>query len=237
MSARTAWVYIAAATWLAAVWLGLLGGCGAGAAGGDDPGGSGSTADAAPVTAGIVTTVAPAPPGASTTISPQVDTSGPGTPGPGTTLGLRPNSVVDLSAEIRGLLGESGVPIYLPRALPSGYAVAESSLEDQVPGKGNPAAWQLGGTSPGPRAAGYAVLYTDGAHTIRLDVNPAADLGDVQWADAGTNGVYGPLRTTTAADTTWVSVADPDGVEIIVSGATGLSRDLLFLASKVARVD
>lgn len=230
MSARTAWVYIAAASWLAAVGLGLLGGCGAGVAG--SGGSSSGSAGAAPATAGTATTLAAVTPGTPTTTTAQVDTSG-----PGTTLGLRPTSLADLGAEIRGLLGESGVPIYLPRALPSGYAVAASSSEDQVQGKGNPAAWQLGGPSPGPRAAGYTVLYTDGAHAIRLDVNPAGDLGDVQWVDAGTDAVYGPLRTTTAAGTTWVSVADPDGVEIIVSGDARLSEALLFLASQMARVD
>ncbi len=226
MSARTAWVYIGAATWLAAVWLSLLGGCGAGSAGSGDPG------DSASATAGTATTLSSAPAGAPTTTTPQVDTSG-----PGTTLGSRPTSLAHLSAEIRGLLGDSGVPIYLPRTLPLGYAVAASSSEDQVQGKGNPAVWQLGGTRPGPRAAGYAVLYADGAHTIRLDVNPAGDLGDVQWVAAGTDAVYGPLRTTTAAGTTWVGVVNPDGVEIMVSGDTGLSEALLFLASKVARVD
>jgi hypothetical protein len=234
MSVRTAWVYIAAATWLAAVWLVLLGGCGTGVATGGDAGsGSGSTGDAAPATARTAVAPASAPAGAPTkTTAPVVDASG-----PSTTLGIRPTSLNDLSAEIRGLLGESGVPVYLPLAMPLGYDVAATSSEEQVQGKGNPGAWQLGGTRPGPRAAGYTVLYTDGAHRIRLDVNPAGDLGDVQWVDAGIEGVYGPLRATTAAGTTWVGVADPDGVEIVVSGDTGLSEVLLLLASKVARVD
>lgn len=235
MSVRTAWVYIGAATWLAAVWLGLLGGCGAGAAGGDSGSGdssSGSTGGAAPATAGIATTVAPATPGAPMTTTSRFDTSG-----PGTTLGLRPTSLAALNAEIRGLLGDSGVPIYLPLAMPVGYDVAPPPPEGQGQEKSNPAAWQLGGIRPGPRAAGYTVLYTDGTHTIRLDVNPAGDLGDVQWVEAGIKGVYGPLRTTAAASTTWVSVADPDGVEIMVSGDTGLSEALLFLASQVARVN
>jgi hypothetical protein len=142
----------------------------------------------------------------------------------------------DLSAEIRGLLGESGVPVYLPLVLPPGYDVASMPAEDPD-GKGNPTAWQLAAAGPGPRTAGYAVLFTDGAHRIRLDINPAGDLGDIRWADAGMAGVYGPLRTTTASGTEWVAVDNPDGVEILVSGGTGVSEALLFLASKVARVE
>jgi hypothetical protein len=244
MSARTAWVYIAAATWLAAVWLGLLGGCGAGVAGDGGPGsGSGSTGDAAPAAAGTATTLAAASAGSPTTTGALTITGSPTTTAPAVdgsgssaTLGRRPITLDKLSAEIRGLLGDSGVPIYLPLALPLGYDVAASPAEDPG-GKGNPAAWQLGGSRPGPRTAGYAVLYTDGPHRIRLDVDPAGDLGDVQWMDAGIKGVYGPLRTTTADGTTWVGVANPDGVEIMVSGDSGLSEALLSLASKVARVD
>jgi len=231
MSVRTARVHLGAATLLAAVWLVLFGGCGTGGAA-DAGSGSGSTGGTAPETATTAATLATPTAEASPSITSVVGVSG-----PSTSLALRPTSLSDLSTEIRGLLGDSGVPVYLPLAMPLGYHLAATSPEDQVRGKSNPSAWQLGGTRPGLRTAGYAVLYTDGAHLIRLDVNPAGDLGDVQWVDGGIEGVYGPLRTTTAAGTTWVGLANPDGVEIMVSGDTGLSQALLLLASKVARAD
>jgi|GEM_PF-2756094 len=231
MPARTTWVYLGLVAWLAAVWLGLLGGCGEGVAGG---GGSStdSATGAASATGGVATTGTPATAGSSTTTTLVVVVSG-----PTTTLVQDPISLADLSAQIRGLLGDSGVPIYVPLALPSGYEVAASPSEGQAQGQTNPSGWRFEGGVSGPRAAGYAVLYTDGVHRIRLDVNPAGDLGDVQWADADTSGAYGPLRTTGAANTMWVGVPNLDGVEIIVSGDAALSEDLLLLASKVARVE
>jgi hypothetical protein len=58
MSARNTWVYLGAVSWLAAVWLGLLGGCGSGVAGGDTAGGS--AGDTAPETATTATTLSQA---------------------------------------------------------------------------------------------------------------------------------------------------------------------------------
>lgn len=219
MTARTAWVAIGAVTWLAAVWLGLLGGCG-GAVTADGT----STSGGSPVSSTAPTTARPA-----TTISSMGGLSS------STSLALHSTPVDGLAAEIRGLLGDSGVPIYLPGKLPVGYEVAPP--DDPAQGIANPSSWSMGGPRPGPRAAGYAVLYTDGAGLIRLDVNPAADLGDVQWADAGVPGAYGPLRTTTAAGVMWVGVPDADGIEIVVSGDSALAPALLAVAAEVSRVD
>lgn len=219
MSVRTAWVAIGAVTWLVAAWLGLLGGCGgAVTAGGTSTSGSSPASSTVPTTAGPDTTAS----------------SMGGLPS-STSLVLQSTPVDGLAAEIHGLLGGSGVPIYLPGKLPMGYEVAPA--DDPAQGAGNPTSWSMGGPRPGSRAAGYAVLYTDGVHLIRLDVNPAADLGDVQWADAAVLGAYGPLRTTTAAGVMWVGVPDADGMEIVVSGDSALAPALLALAAEVTRVD
>jgi len=219
MSVRTAWVAIGAVTWLAAAWLGLLDGCGAaGTAGGTSNSGDSPASLTVPTTAG-----------------PDRTTSSVGGLPSSTSVALHSTSVDGLAAEVRVLLGDSGVPVYLPGKLPVGYEVAPP--DDPAQGTANPTSWSMGGPRPGPRAAGYAVLYTDGAGLIRLDVNPAADLGDVQWADAGVPGAYGSLRTTTAAGVMWVGVPDADGMEIVVSGDSALAPALLALAAEITRVD
>ncbi len=229
-AARNTWVYLGAVSWLAAVWLGLFSGCGTGAVGGDTAGGP--AGDTAPETVTTVTTLAQAPIGGVTSTTFVVDVSG-----AETTLGLRPTSLNDLSAEIRGLLGESGVPVYLPLVLPPGYDVASiagggSRREGQSHGVAT--CWQsvrARGRRDTPFCSPTEPTASVSTSTLR------AISGDIQWADAGMAGVYGPLRTTTASGTTWVAVENPDGVEIVVSGDTGVSEALLSLASKVARVE
>lgn len=223
MSFRTAWVAIAAVTWLAATWLGLFGGCGAAGSAGD-----------APTSVGIATSAgSSASSAAATTPLPAATTSSAPGQSSGTSLDVRSTPVDGLASEILGLLGDSGVPIYLPSRLPVGYEPARPGGPTQ--GADNPASWPMGGTRPGPRSAGYAVLYTDGSHLVRLDVNPAADLGDVQWADAALQGVYGLLRTTTAAGVMWVGVPNTDSMEIVVSGDSALAPALLAVAAEVTR--
>lgn len=223
MSLRTAWVAIAAVTWLAATWLGLLGGCGVAGSAGDV-----STSDGA-----AVSTDSPSSSTAATTRPPDATASSAPGQSSGTSLEMLSTPVDGLASEIRGLLGDSGVPIYLPGRLPVGYEPATPG--DPTQGADNPTSWPMGGTRPGPRAAGYAVLYADGSHLVRLDVNPAADLGDVQWVDAAMPGAYGPLRTTTAAGVMWVGVPNGDGMEIVVSGDSALAPTLLAVAAEVTR--
>ncbi len=144
------------------------------------------------------------------------------------------NGLDALVARVAALVAEDGVPVFLPDRLPPGFAIWAAPAAPGAEG-GNPRRWPMSGPRPGPRAAGYSAAFTDGEYLVRLDVNAAADLGDVRWEEAGMPGVYGPLATTSAAGATTVKVPNPGGVEILVWGADADRDDVLAVAAAVRR--
>ena len=112
--------------------------------------------------------------------------------------------------------GVSGVPLYVPSRLPSGFSLLEPGSHaigpdgPYGPVEENPWAWPSGG--PAPRSGGYSVIFTDGESFIRLDVNPAGDLGDLQWEELPERSGGQALHLARAEGWVWVSTPNVDGV-------------------------
>jgi len=135
--------------------------------------------------------------------------------------------------------GVSGVPVYLPSRLPAGFSMLEPGSEilgpygPYGPVKKNPWAWSS--ADPAPRSGGYSVVFTDGVSCIRLDVNPAADLRDVQWEELAERRGGRALKLAKAQNWVWVSTPNEDGVRILVDGPDLLREQVIELATSLQR--
>ena len=177
---------------------------------------------------------------ASSAPSPPSDTTGGAagsTPPPASVwvLATSEKTLAQLAKEVeRGLEG-TGVPVYSVSKLPSGYTVAEIVRSLSGP-RENPVFWENSGPRPDPGAAGYRVFFTNGTTWVRLDVNPQADHGNVQWKGTGVRWNGRELSYVEYPDAYWVRVPVPEDMRVEVWGPPEAREDVLWLASHVTRV-
>jgi hypothetical protein len=131
--------------------------------------------------------------------------------------------------------GVSGLPVYLPSAMPAGWAVArESSHLGGTGDTDNPAMWPAAGT--GARSAGYGVTFTDGTRRLELQLNYPGDLGDVTWTDTGTQSLMGgTVKTYKTAGTVYVLIPTEDALPLYVWGDESLEAEAVSLAREVTQ--
>ena len=92
--------------------------------------------------------------------------------------GLQPDAVMEV---LHQQLWMGLVPIYLPKTLPRGFYAGPDYVFEYATGGHlpNPQVWnQILGEH-----GGYGVTFTDGADTVTLWVNPAADAGEGEWQE------------------------------------------------------
>jgi hypothetical protein len=150
-----------------------------------------------------------------------------------------------LAARVKALFETANEvpPILLPSQLPLGFGVSPEGVADHWGAGGepkpNPWNWSsLGG--------GYGVLFSDRTHAIRLDVNPAADFGEVIWEPLDTMAQNGqPLRIMKLPDglqTDEVVIAVPTRVSdgssaevrsVFVQGPKAAQEAIIDLAASV----
>jgi hypothetical protein len=138
-------------------------------------------------------------------------------------------------------LGRSGVPLYLPTAVPPGYTLAKgrpASMMSPLPTDMNPGYWGTAGTNPGLHAGGYSVVYTDGQKVLAFSVNPAGDLGDVTWQDLPQKTKDGAtLQVTRNAQDVFVAPRpQPGGLGFLVQAPAANEQDAIALAASVATI-
>jgi hypothetical protein len=123
------------------------------------------------------------------------------------------------------------LPVYLPSAMPTGWAIAQQASHGQ--GTDNPAIWKTGRASPGALAAGYALSFTDGVSRIQLVANPAGALTDLSWEASATvsKARNEPLKVAQTGSTFYALFSSPEKMSVYVWGVVSNKDRILGFAS------
>jgi hypothetical protein len=177
------------------------------------------------------------------TISPPSDTATTTMVAPQKTLAAGSKTISAVNEEIfswAAALHVSGISVYLPSAMPSGWGIAEQGAHlNGTGGTDNPAMWKTagGGSQPpvsGSRSAGYGLTFTNGKNELELQLNYPGDLGQVAWKDSGVKSTLGgTLKLARTGSMVIVLIPTPDDLPLYVWGDPSLETEALALAKEV----